>query len=251
MGVEPRPTLLIRSRSPLVLNSLREPSIPPSHLSSLKPLSQPPMSPDSDYFSFYYPGESTYADGPPPESFDNEFGNVEFDWSPEQLDKLFSPSCVTVPVITTPPTLTYSTESASQSSYSYTFSDYSFPSDPSTGVDGMHDSMSIYSNMFYNGPPSFGPLPPSPPPHPARALLDNGTSADYQVSFGVSPDDISPPVQLSVTPVAPAIPQVMSDTQEPIAPRKPYKCPRCPFGKAMSMRLYCWLTVLASLRAQL
>ncbi|KAH9999623.1 hypothetical protein BJV74DRAFT_162227 [Russula compacta] len=99
--------------------------------------------------------------------------------------------------------------------------------------------MSIYSNMFYNGLPSFGPLPHSPPPHTTGPLSDYETSANYQVSFGISPDDISPVVQQPVTPVAPTIPpvQVMSDTQEPIALRKPYKCPLCSFASARSYNL--------------
>lgn len=185
------------------------------------------------------------------DAFEKDFGDIECDPSFFQLldDFTLYPG-----TITTPSSLTYSTESDSPSQYSYAFapSDYSIISDADTpgsveqGVYATHDS--VYSDVFSHAP-SFGSLPPSPPLHPVRAHSDYGTSVPHQF-FGFSPEELSVALQQSATLTSPEPLQVLPDTRTDTTSARPFKCPLCPFGKADSLRLYDWLTFLASLEAQ-
>ncbi|KAF8490812.1 hypothetical protein F5888DRAFT_1909823 [Russula emetica] len=188
-----------------------------------------------------------HTDAPSPESFDQEVAELDLDLLFEQFD--FLPTFYdTIPVISDPSALTYSTESVQEvtsSHYSsdFTQSDYPVPSEienhysSNNGLSGTHDF--IDSDVFSNGPPSTQPL------HPAEAQFDSGTS-DLSPNFvGISPEDssISAPVPFSVpllstamqppTSVVPAplpvhvTPDSEAHTMAP-APDRQFKCPLCP-----------------------
>ncbi len=192
------------------------------------------------------------VDAPPPESFDNEFSELEFDGPvqlPIQLEDTFTNLRGSTPVFTSPSAFTHSTESgydlaASEYSYvGYPASNYSMPLDMAFhnvrvsseygGVDTMHDS--IYSSAFHS---SFGPLPPSPSPSPpvrvAKALSDYGPSKPRQPHFGISPDNLSLPRPHPTS----AVPTVLSvqapDTQTNTGPNRAHQCPNCNRGKNIS-----------------
>ena len=176
------------------------------------------------------------------ESFEKDIGEIEFDLSFFQFPDNFPILPGTPHVITTPSSLTYSTESdsPSQSSYGYTPSDYSTPSDVVTpgpvdqGVYATHES--VYSDIFSHDPSSFGSLPPSPPLHPVKAHSDYGTSLTYDSFFEISPEDLSVTLQQSPTPTLPELlsMKVLADTRTVATSARPFKCPLCPFGKANS-----------------
>ena len=196
------------------------------------------------------------VDAPPPESFDSEFSELEFDGPvqlPIQLEDNFTTIRGSTPVFTSPSAFTHSTESgydiaASEYSYvGYPASNYSMPLDMAFhnvrvsseygGVDTMHDS--IYPAAFPN---SFGPLPPSPSPSPpvrvAKALSDYGPSKPRQSHFGISPDHLSLPHQHPTS----AVPTVLSvrapDTQSSTGPSRAHQCPNCNRGKTISFLFF-------------
>jgi hypothetical protein len=189
------------------------------------------------------------------ESFEKDIGEIEFDLSFLQFPDNFPILPGTPSVITTPSSFTNSTESDSPSQYSYDFdpSDYSTPSDilPPGPVEQAvyitHDS--VYSGVFSHDQSSFGSLPPSPPLHPVRAHSDFGTSLPHQF-FEFSPEELSVALRQSATLTSPEPLQVLPDTRTDTTSARPFQCPLCPFGKANSLRFYDWLTLLASLEAQ-
>ena len=213
---------------------------------------QPTISPEANAFwSLISDGTDTDQQDLSFESFERDIGEIEFDWPFPQLQDNFPIYPDTLPVITTPSSFTYSTESDSQYSYGFAPSDYSIPSDVVTrgpaehGVYTAHNS--IRSDMFDLS--SFGSLPPSPALHTVVAHSDYGTSDSYQFLNGSSPEDLSFTLQQSATFGAPGrLPvQVTPDIQTLV---RPFQCPYCPFGKTLSMRIYNWLTLLISLQAQ-
>ena len=193
------------------------------------------------------------------ESFEKDIGDIEFDLSFFQFPDSFPIFPGTTPAITSPSSLTYSTESDTPSQYSNGFSpsDYSTHSDVvvtpglvEQSVYTTHDS--VYSDGFTHDPchPSFGSLPPSPSLHPIKAKSDFGTSLPYQGFFGISPEEPSNDLQQSAMSPAFLPMQVMPGTQTNTTSAKPFKCPYCPFGKSNALRIYDWLTLflLASKR---
>ena len=181
------------------------------------------ISPEADVFwSLISEGTDVEQQDLSFESFERDIGEIEFDWPFPQLQDNFSIYPDTLPVITTPSSFTYSTDSDSQYSYGFAPSDYSIPSD-----------------MFDLS--SFGSLPPSPALHPVVAHPEF-----FNGSF---PEDLSFTLQQSATFGAPGRPpvQVTPEIQTLV---RPFQCPYCPFGKTHSMRIYNWLTLLISLQAQ-
>ena len=209
------------------------------------------------------------TDAPSPESFDQEVDSDEevSTYLPsEQIDALFSatgtrdtnPAISTT--ISTPSTITSSTDSSSQYSFSITpsESEYLKLSEFET-----HDSVNsrLYSMQAFISSPEFtNPLPCIPPVNLAEV---RGTM-DLNPSFFA--DNYSTPVQLeSATCVNPAAlsraggidtalsPHVISDSGAQMAPvkkpLKPFKCPLCPFCKSEPICICNWLTPLASLCA--
>jgi hypothetical protein len=191
-----------------------------------------------------------HTDAPSPESFDQEVAELDLDLLFEQFD--FLPTFYdSIPVISDPSALTYSTDSVQEvpsSHYSsdFTQSDYPVPSEiesycsSNNELSGTHDS--IGSDVLSNGPPSIQPL------HPAEAQFDSRTS-DLSPNFvGIYPEDssISAPVPLSVpllstamqppTSVVPApLPvHVTPDSEAHMAPApdRQFKCPLCPRSKS-------------------
>jgi hypothetical protein len=190
------------------------------------------------------------VDAPPPESFDNEFSELDFEGPvqlPIQLEDNFTNIRGSTPIFTSPSAFTHSTESAydiAASEYSYVgypASNYSMPLDMAFhhnvrvsseygGVDAIHDS--IYPPTFHN---SFGPLPPSPSPSPpvrvTKARSDYGPSKTCQSHFGISPDNLSLPRQHPT----PAVPTVLSvratDLQTNTGASRAHQCPNCNRGK--------------------
>jgi hypothetical protein len=190
------------------------------------------------------------VDAPPPESFDNEFSELDFEGPvqlPIQLEDNFTNIRGSTPVFTSPSAFTHSTESAydiAASEYSYVgypASNYSMPLDMAFhhnvrvsseygGVDPMHDS--IYPPTFHN---SFGPLPPSPSPSPpvrvTKARSDYGPSKSRQSHFGISPDNLSLPRQ-HATPTVPTVLSVQApDSQTNTGPNRAHQCPNCNRGR--------------------
>jgi len=173
------------------------------------------------------------------ESFEKDIGEIEFDPSFFQFPDNFPILLGTPPVITTPSSLTYSTESdsPSQYSYGYTPSDYSTPSDVVTpgpvdqGVYATHES--VYSDIFSHDLSSFGSLPPSPPLHPVKAHSDYGTLLPHH-TFGISPEALSVTLQQSAALTPPELlpTRALPDTQTDTTSARPFKCPLCPFGEA-------------------
>jgi len=197
---------------------------------------QPTISPEADVFwSLISDGTDAGQQDLSFESFERDIGEIEFDWPFPQLQDNFPIYPDTLPVITTPSSFTYSTESDSQYSYGFAPSDYSIPSDVVTrgpaehGVYIAHDS--IRSDMFDLS--SFGSLPPSPVLHPAVAHSDYGTSEFFN---GSSPDDLSFTLQQSATFGAPGrLPvQVTPDIQTLV---RPFQCPYCPFASKRKYNL--------------
>jgi len=163
------------------------------------------------------------------ESFEKDIGDIEFDLSFFHFSDTFPILPGTPPVVTSPSSLTYSTESDSPSQYSYGYapSDYSTPSDvvtPGPVEEGVYTThSSIYSDIFTHDLSSFGSLPPSPTLHPIKAQSDYGTSLPYQAFFGIEEPsvDLQHPMQ------------VMPGTQT----KKPFKCPYCPFASKRKYNL--------------
>lgn len=189
------------------------------------------------------------------ESFAKDIGEIDFDWHFQQFQDNFSNFRDTFPFITTgtPPSLAYSTESDSEfapSQYSYgsTPSDYSIPSEIATRSPAEHGVYGIAgalcSDVVYNDPLSFGPLPHSPPLHPAEAYTDYGTSDPSGSFFGISPEEQSLAMQQPTTHtiVAPALQpesvRVTPDSQTQVTPAKPFRCPhwQCSYGTSVSYR---------------
>lgn len=201
-----------------------------------------------------------HADAPPPELFDQEVARLDLDLPFEQFEDFFTTFNDTIPVIYTPSTLTYSTDSvrevtSSQYSSDFTQSDYPIASEIESYFS-MNSRLyetpdSIHSADFSNGPPSIHPLRPAEP----EAQFDFETS-DLSPNFvGISPEDLSTAVQPPPTSVVPApLPvHVTPDSEAPFAPAsdsdRPYKCPLCSHCKAETISMYDWLTLLASLQA--
>ena len=179
------------------------------------------------------------------ESFEKDIGEIELDWSFQQFHDNFSNFRDTLPVITTPSSLTYSTESESEpalSQYSYGFvsssSEYSIPSEIAIrgqaehGIHAIHDA--ICSDVVSNDPSSFGPLPPFPPSHPIEAHSDYGISDPYRPFFDISPEELPLALQQSTTNATAALHSTTSvqDGQTRVPPVKPYRCTLCSYGKA-------------------
>ncbi|KAI0307936.1 hypothetical protein B0F90DRAFT_1664892 [Multifurca ochricompacta] len=221
------------------------------------------MSTDSDIL-WSWLSESTKADlpffaplpqvdAPPPESFDNEFEELEFDGAqlPIQLEDTFSTLRGTTPVFTgSPSAFTQSTESGydiANSEYSYLgypTSNYSMPLDIAFqnvrvssdygAIDTLHDP--IYTPSFPNDLASFGPLPPSPSASPpirvTKSQSDYGSSKPRQSHFGISPDNLSLHHQRLTPTVPTALPvQVISETQPHTGPGRVHQCPNCSRGR--------------------
>jgi len=173
------------------------------------------------------------------ESFEKDIGEIEFDLSFFQFPDNFPILPGTPHVITTPSSLTYSTESdsPSQSSYGYTPSDYSTPSDVVTPGPVEQDvyatNNSVYSDVFSHDPSYFGSLPPSPPLYPLRAHSDYETSHPYQYIFKISPEELPVALQQPATITSPEFlpTQALPDTRTDTTSARPFKCPVCPFGE--------------------
>jgi hypothetical protein len=196
------------------------------------------------------------ADAPPPESFDNEFAELEFDGPVQLLEDPFLSFRGNTPVFASPSVFTHSTESgydiaaASEYSYGYPASNYSMPLDITAfhnvrvsseygGVDTLHDP--LYQPAF-NELPSFGPLPPTPSPSPpirmAKAQSDYGPSKSRQSHFGISPDNLSLGRQQHPPPTVPAVlPVQPSDKQSLTGSNKAHQCPNCGRGKDHSSEI--------------
>jgi len=216
------------------------------------------MSTEADLWPLYTEATEASKQDLSFESFEKDIGDIiEFDPSFFQFPENLPIFPSTTPVITSPSSLTYSTESDSPSQYSYGFSlsDCSTPSDVVTpgpveqDVYANHDS--VYSEIFSHDLTSFGSLPPSPPLLPIKAQSDYGTSLPYQSFFGIYPEEPSVDLQQPATSPAFLHMQVTPGTRTNTASAKPFKCPHCPFGKANSLRIYDELTLLASLEAQI
>jgi|SRR6267142_2568144 len=196
----------------------------------------------------------TQADAPPPESFDNEFAELEFE-GPVQLPILEDPFSTfrgNTPVFASPSVFSHSTESgydlaASEYSYRYAQSTYSMPLDIAFhnvrvsseygGVDTLHDP--LYPPAF-NDLPSFGPLPPTPSPSPplrvSKAQSDYGPSKSRQSHFGISPDNLSLHRPQPSTPTVPAVlPVQASDKQTHTGSNRAHQCLNCGRGKCHSL----------------
>lgn len=196
------------------------------------------------------------ADAPPPESFDSEFAELEFE-GPIQLpvhpEDPFSTFRGNTPVFTSPSVFTHSTESGydlatSEYSYGYPASNYSMPLDIAFhhvrvsseygggGVDTLHDP--LYQPAF-NDLPSFGALPPTPSPSPplrmAKAQSDYGPPQSRQSHFGIAPDNLSLPRQQPSTPTVPA-----SDKQPHTGANKAHQCSNCgrAFARAFNLKTH-------------
>jgi hypothetical protein len=214
------------------------------------------------------------ADAPAPEIFDTDSWDRDWDnnWTPpKSIDTLTVSPCPFTP-IGVPSELTLSTESSDDiSQYSYGFS----PSDSSLDI-GTRGSMrhevyaagnDLYSapTMFSDDPPSFGPLPPSPPLHPV-STSDYGISDSSQSICTVSPGDLilpmqqiaiaaSPPppppdlihpmqqITITVPPPSPPPVQMAVETHRQKPPARPFKCPFCKHGRTDPTRICNWLTV--------
>ncbi|KAI0287981.1 hypothetical protein BC826DRAFT_1108067 [Russula brevipes] len=149
------------------------------------------------------------ADAPPPEIFDSDSWDRDWDnnWTPpKSIDTLTVSPCPFTP-IGAPSELTISTESSDDySQHCHSWLD---------GARGLCCGQFPYSasTMLSDGPPSFGPLPPSPPLHPASAPSDYGI-ADPSLC-AVSPKDLILPMQqitISVPPPAPPPVQTAVET---------------------------------------
>ena len=159
-------------------------------------------------------------DAPSPESFDQELAGLNLDFPFEQFN--FLPAFHDpIPDISTPPALTYSTDSAtshySTSHYSSDFTEYSIS--------------------------SIQPL------HLAEAQFNFGTSDLSNV--GISPENLSiqPPTTQSVVPT-PLPVHVTPEAEAQMAPAsdRPYKCPHCSHCKAESFE--CMIGSLYSLASK-
>jgi hypothetical protein len=208
------------------------------------------MSTQADFWPLY--SEDPLADENTqdlsPESFSKEVEEYELDW--HQYQDNFSNFPDNFPVTTTtPPSLTYSTESnyefaPSQYSYGLGPSEYSIPSELATRSPVEHGVYAIpgtlSSDVVYNDPLSFGPLPhpPGPPLHPAEAYINYGTSDPSPSFFSISPEELSLAIQEPTTIVAPALQsiEVMPDSQTQVTPEKPFRCPQCSYGTSDSYR---------------
>jgi hypothetical protein len=192
----------------------------------------PNESPDpnnADLFFFAPPPQP--ADAPSIESFDKDVdkdvAELDLNWS---FDDFLSTVCDNIPAVSTPPALTFSTDSgyeiaSSQYSYDNAPSVLSNPSECETfgsvndGPYTTHDSP--YPAVFSDGPLPF------PPINPVNDQSDYGTS-------GVS---TSPPVHVPDSEAA----QTAKD--------KPHKCTECLFCMSEPIRIPKWLTLFASLCA--
>lgn len=200
------------------------------------------------------------ADAPPPESFDSEFAELEFE-GPIQLpvhpEDPFSTFRGNTPVFTSPSVFTHSTESgydlaASEYSYGgYPASNYSMPLDIAFhnvrvsseygGVNTLHDP--LYQPAF-NDLPSFGALPPTPSPSPpirmAKAQSDYGPPQSRQSHFGIAPDNLSLPRQQPSTPTVPAVLPVHASDKQTHTGSKAHQCPNCgrAFARAFNLKTH-------------
>ena len=167
-----------------------------------------------------------HTEAPPPELFDQEVAELDLNFPFEQFDDFLPTFYDSIPVTSTPPALTYSTDSLYSSDF--TQSDYSIPSEiesyylSDNGLYGTDDS--IQPAVSSNGPPSL-------PIHPAEAQFDV-VASDFNPNFiGFSAEDLStamkpPPTPLPVH-VTPA-----SEAQTAPASDRPFKCPHCSHCKA-------------------
>jgi hypothetical protein len=176
-----------------------------------------------------------HTDAPSSEFFDQDFAGLDLDLQFVQFGN-FSPTFYgSKPIISTPPALTYSTDSEVASSYyssDFSQSDYSIPSEV--------ESLYLLDNGLYGMQPMHNPIHSAvfsaiPPLHPAEAQFDFGT-LDLNPNVGISPEDLSIAVQPPPTIVVPTpLPvQVMPASEAQMAPEqdRPFKCPQCPQSKA-------------------
>jgi hypothetical protein len=182
------------------------------------------------FLNFFAPPPQ-HTDAPSPDLFDQEVAGLDLNLPFEQFYD-FSPAFDSIPIISTPSALTYSTDSVhevSSSHYSsdFTQSDYSVPSEIESLNNGFYGTDdSIHSTVSFNGPPF----------HPAEAQFDFGTS-DLNPSFiGISPEDLStamqpPPASVVPTPLPVHVTPASEEQMAP-APDRPFKCPHCPHCKA-------------------
>jgi len=192
----------------------------------------------------FYAPPPQHTIAPSPEIFDQEVAELDLD-SPFQFDDFFTAFYDTIPVVSTPSALTYSTDTvhgvtSSHHSSDFTQSDYSIPSEIESyyslnnGPYGSHDSSP--SAVFSNG------LPYIPPLHPSKAELDFGTS-DLSPNFvGISPEDLSTAMQPTPSGTTTPLPvHVTPDSEAQMAPApdtgRPFKCPHpgCPHCKAKTI----------------
>lgn len=178
---------------------------------------------------------SQLPDAPSPESFDQEFAELELclPFDSEQSDGLFTTFRDFRPIISTPSvsTSTICVYGATPSTYSpdITRSGYFIPSELdegylslNNGPYGTHDS--IHSAVFSNGPPSI------PPPHPAQAQFEFGTSDLSPNLIGISPEYLSAGIQSSPALSVHVTPDL--EAQPLPIPNRPFKCPHSPHCKA-------------------
>jgi hypothetical protein len=213
------------------------------------------MATEADFWPFF--SEDPLADASiqdlSPESFAKYVGDIEFDRPFQQFQDNFSYFPDTLPVITTASSsLTYySTESEfapSQYSYGVAPSEDLIPSEIATRSPAEHGAYAIpgavCSDVVYNDPLSFGPLPHPPPLHPTEAYTDYGTSDPSPSFFDISPEEPPLTIQQPTTIVAPAPPsvRVMPDSQTQVTPAKPFRCPhwQCSYGTSDSYRDLQW-----------
>ncbi|KAN0118538.1 hypothetical protein V8E52_004961 [Russula decolorans] len=137
-----------------------------------------------------------HTEAPPPELFDQDVAELDLSFPFEKFDDFLPIFYDSISVISTPPALTYSTDSCYSSDL--TQSDYSIPSEiesyyPSeNGLYGTNDS--IHPAVSSNDPPSI-------PLHSDEAQFDFVTS-DLNPNFiGISPEDLSTAMKLPPTPL--------------------------------------------------
>jgi hypothetical protein len=153
-------------------------------------------------FSFFAPPPQ-HTDAPPPDDFDEELDQDLGGLDPD-FPFVFSPAFYqSIPTISTPSALTYSTdEISSYYSSDFTQSDYSIPSEiDSTLNNGLYEAhVSIHPAVFSNDLPSIQPH------HPAEAQFDFRTS-DLSPNICISPEDLSIAMQppTSVVPIHTAV----------------------------------------------
>ena len=174
-----------------------------------------------------------HTDAPSPEIFDQEVAELDLDF-PFKFDDFSAAFYGTIPVVSTPSALTYTTDSVhgvttSHYSSDFTQSEYSIPSEIESyyslnnGPYGSHDSSP--SAAFSNGPSSI------PSIHLSKAEPDFGTS-DLSPNFvGISPEDLSTAMQPTPSGTTVPIPLPVHVTPDSVAQApapdndRPFKCP--------------------------